>query len=218
MENQKTQNKKQNVERLVLTAVFIALAAVLSELKVPLPFGGGVTIMSMLPILILGYRYGMAWGVASAFIYSLVQMMLGFDTVGAYFMPGDGYQVWWKAIIIVMLDYIIAYTAMCLGGLFRNKKSPSAALCLGSVVALSVRYLVHILSGAIFFGTWAEWFFSDELAGSFGSAVLANFSGFSLSLIYSAVYNGLYMIPEIIITAIGAFFIAKIPVIAGKQQ
>lgn len=218
MENQKT-NKRQNIERIAVSAVFIALAAVLSELKIPLPFGGGLTIMSMLPIIVLSYRYGMLWGLASSFFYSLVQMLLGLDTVSAYFTPGsDSYEVLWKAIVIVLLDYIIAYTAMCLGGLFKNKKSPSVALCLGAVVAISVRFVVHILSGAIFFGAWAEWFFTDVMAGSFGNAVLSNFSGFSLSLVYSAVYNGLYMIPEIIITAIGAFIIAKIPAIVGKQQ
>jgi thiamine transporter len=89
---------------------------------------------------------------------------------------------------------------------------------LGAVVAISVRFIVHILSGAIFFGAWAEWFFTDVMAGGFGAAILSNFSGFSLSLIYSAVYNGSYMIPEIIITAIGAFFIAKIPQIAGERK
>ena len=212
MENQKTNTKKQNIERLVVSAMFIALAAVLSEIKIPLPLGGGVTIMSMLPILILGYRYGIKWGLVSSFIYSLVQMLLGLDSVSAYFTPGsDSYEVLWRAILIVLLDYIIAYTAMCLGGLFRNKKSPSVALCLGAIVAISVRFLVHIMSGAIFYGAWAEWFFSEEMAGSFGTAVLNNFSGFSLSLIYSAVYNGLYMIPEIIITALAATTVAKLP-------
>lgn len=219
MEQTQKPIKKQNIERLVVSAVFIALASVLSVLQpFALPMGGGITIMSMLPIVILSYRYGMLWGVASSFIYSVIQMFLGFSTVSAFFLPGDNYQVWWKAILIVLLDYIIAYTCMFLGGLFRGKSSPSTALCLGSIIALTARYLVHILSGAIFFGTWAQWWFTDVMAGEFGSAVLSSYSGFSLSLIYSVFYNGLYMIPEIIITAVGAFFIGKIPAVVGKQQ
>ncbi len=218
MENQKT-NKKQNTERLVISAVFIAVASVLSLLQpIALPMGGGITIMSMLPIVILSYRYGIKWGAVSAFIYSVIQMFLGFSTVSAFFIPGDNYQVWWKAILIVLLDYIVAYTCMCLGGLFRKSGNVSTALCLGSIVALSARYLVHILSGAVFFGTWAEWWFSDVMAGEFGATVLSSYSGFSLALIYSVFYNGLYMIPEIIITAVGAFVIGKIPAICGNGQ
>ncbi len=219
MEDLKKPNKKVNTERLVYSAVFIALASVLSVFQpIALPMGGGITIMSMLPIVILSYRYGMLWGLASAFIYSIIQMFLGFSTVSAFFLPGDNFQVWWKAILIVLLDYIVAYSCMCLGGVFRNKNNPSAALCLGSVVALFARYVVHILSGAIFFGSWASWWFTDVMAGDFGASVLSSYSGFSLALFYSVIYNGLYMIPEIIITAFGAFFIGKIPAIVGKQQ
>ncbi len=219
MEDLKKPNKKVNTERLVLSAVFIALASVLSVLQpLALPMGGGITIMSMLPIIILSYRYGMLWGFASAFIYSIIQMFLGFSTVSAFFMPGDNYQVWWKAILIVLLDYIVAYTSMGLGGLFRNKNNPAVALCLGAIVALTARYVVHILSGAVFFGTWASWWFTDVMAGDFGATVLSTYGGFSLALIYSVFYNGLYMIPEIIITAVGAFFVGKFPVIVGKQQ
>ncbi len=219
MEETKQPTKKQNTERLVVSAVFIALASVLSLIQpFALPQGGGITILSMLPIVILAYRYGMLWGVASAFIYSVIQMFLGFSTVSAFFMPGDDQQVWWKAILIVLLDYIVAYTCMCLGGLFRKSGNASTALCLGSVIALSARYLVHILSGAIFFGTWAEWWFTDVMAGEFGASVLSTYSGFGLALFYSVFYNGLYMIPEIILTAIGAFVIGKFPAIVGKAQ
>ena len=105
MEETKQPTKKQNTERLVVSAVFIALASVLSLIQpFALPQGGGITILSMLPIVILAYRYGMLWGVASAFIYSVIQMFLGFSTVSAFFMPGDDQQVWWKAILIVLLD------------------------------------------------------------------------------------------------------------------
>ena len=210
--------KKFNTERLVISAIFIALASVLSVLQpFSLPQGGGITILSMLPIVILSYRYGMGWGFISAFTYSIVQMLLGFKTVSAFFMPGDDQQIWYKAIIICLLDYVIAYTVIGLGGLFRKKANASVALCLGSVVALSVRYIVHIISGAIFFAAWAEWWFTDVMGGDFGAQVLADYSGAGLAMFYSVIYNGLYMIPEILLTAIGAYFVGKIPVVVGKE-
>ena len=54
--------KKFNTERLVVSAVLIALATVLSLFQpLRLPAGGGITILSMLPIVLISYRYGMAW-------------------------------------------------------------------------------------------------------------------------------------------------------------
>lgn len=211
-------SKKFNTERLAVTAVMIALASVLSIFQpLQLPQGGGITIMSMLPMILVAYRYGMLWGLGSSFIYSVIQMFLGFGTVTAFFMPGDDQQVWWKAVLIVFMDYILAYTAMCLGGLFRKSANPSVALCLGAVVALSARYLVHIISGAVFFGAWAEWWFTDVMAGDFGASVLETYSGFGLAAFYSVLYNGLYMIPEIILTSIGGFAVGKIPIVAKKK-
>ena len=98
-----------------------------------------------------------------------------------------------------------------LGGIFRKKLGKTPALCLGCVVALSLRYLAHVVSGAIFFGAWAEWFFTDVMAGAFGQAILSTFSGASLSVVYSIVYNGMYMIPEIIVTTLIAAVIAQLP-------
>ena len=211
-------SKKFNTERLAVTAVMIALASVLSIFQpLQLPQGGGITIMSMLPMILVAYRYGMLWGLGSSFIYSVIQMFLGFGTVTAFFMPGDDQQVWWKAVLIVFMDYILADTAMCLGGLFRKSANPSVALCLGAVVALSARYLVHIISGAVFFGAWAEWWFTDVMAGDFGASVLETYSGFGLAAFYSVLYNGLYMIPEIILTSIGGFAVGKIPIVAKKK-
>ena len=123
-----------------------------------------------------------------------------------------------RSILICLLDYIVAYTSMTLGGIFRKKMAAPIALCFGVVVALTVRYIVHIISGAIFFGVWAEWWFTDVMAGDFGASVLEKYSGFSLALFYSVFYNGLYMIPEIIITAIGGYIVGKIPVLKEMKD
>ena len=201
--------------RLVETGILLAIATVLSVIQpYQLPFGGGITVASMLPIVLISYRHGVKWGLFSGFIYSLLQMATGFGTVKSFFVPED-YAIW-AGIGIVLLDYIIAYTVLGFGGIFRNKLKSTPALCLGTVIALLFRYIVHIISGAIFFGAWAEWFFTQDGFYAIGAKIVDNFSGASLAVIYSVFYNGLYMIPEIIVTVIVAYVISKVPAIAKK--
>jgi thiamine transporter len=118
----------------------------------------------------------------------------------------------YAALLICFIDYILAYTLLGLGGLFRNKMTTGRALVLGCVVALGARYLCHIVSGAIFYGAWAEWFFTLEgIYELMGKAILDAFSGNSLAILYSVVYNGCYMIPEMIITPLAALVVLRIP-------
>ena len=133
----------------------------------------------------------------------------------ALFMPAsDDFMGYGAAVAIVIIDYLLAYTVLGLGGIFRNRiKNKTVSLTVGVVFALSLRYVLHILSGAIFYGAWAEWFFSQEGFYSIGGFILDHFSGESLSIVYSAFYNGLYMIPEIIITAIAAAALSPLPII-----
>ena len=173
-------------------------------------FGGGFTVASMLPIVIIAYMFGTRWGLFTGFVYAVLQMMMGHSTVAAFFMPtSDSYMRLGYAILVLLIDYIIAYSVLGFGGIFRRRLSKTPALCLGCVIALSLRYLAHIVSGAVFFGQWAEWFFSER--GAFGEAVLETFSGASLSIVYSIVYNGMYMIPEIIVTTAIAAVVAQLP-------
>ena len=216
------ENKKK-AQALTVSAIMIAFAVSISAIcaAVPfinLPFGGGFTIASMLPIIVVAYMYGTRWGLLTAFAYSIMQMLLGFNTVSAFFLPGDSQMIWWRAIIVCLLDYVLAYTVLGLGGAFREKKNKTTALVLGSVFAISLRYIVHIVSGAIFFGAWAEWFFTQDGFPVWGAKILETFSGDMLSIIYSIIYNGTYMIPEIIITAIVACFVTRIPQIRKYDE
>ncbi len=205
---------KKLVTCALLVAVSTALALLSDILPIRLPFGGSITLVSMLPIVIAAYMFGLKWGIGSAFVYSVVQLLISFKTVSAYFLPGEDQMVLWKALLICLIDYIIAYTVIGFAGVFRKTvKNTSASLCLGSVVGLFLRYLAHIISGAIFFGSWAGWFFEDkfpeygEATGRFSEWALAHFSGDGLGWFYSVVYNGLYMIPEIVLTAVVAFIL-----------
>ena len=81
----------------------------------------------------------------------------------------------------------------------------------GSLVALGARYLAHIFSGYILFAGWAEWFFTQEGFPGWGSSLVSSLSPSALGWVYSIVYNGMYMIPELILTAAAALILGRMP-------
>ena len=214
------QNKTRRItESAMLLALAVVLELVSKMIIPPMPFGGQLTIVCMLPVVLISYRHGVKWGLVAGFAYSLLQMALGAGTVTAAFQPGyfgDGTMIG-NALIMCLLDYVLAYTLLGLGGMFRNKiKNSGVALGLGSVVALSCRYAAHIGSGYILFSGWAEWFFTQEGFPAWGASLVANLSPDMLGFVYSLVYNGMYMVPEIILTAIAAVLVARAPKIVTK--
>ncbi len=210
-------------KRLTESAMLLAIAIVLeliAKLLIPeLPFGGQITLASMLPIVLISYRHGLKWGFVSAFAYAAMEMLIGMKTVSAAFLPGyfgDGAMIA-KALLMCLLDYILAFTVLGLGGVFRSRiQKPGVSLMCGGLVALGCRYLAHILSGYILFSGWAEWFFTQEGFPAWGGWLAENLGATALGILYSVVYNGMYMIPEIVITSAAALAIAKIPGVVKK--
>ena len=213
----------QKTKRLTQSAMLIAIAIVLeliSKMFIPeQPFGGQVTVVAMLPIVLIAYRHGCRWGFVASFAYALLQMALGAKTVSAAFLPGyfgDSAMIG-NAVVMCVLDYILAYTLLGLGGIFRNViNRRGLALMCGSIVALFARFLAHVLSGYILFSGWAEWYFTQEGFPAWGERIVANLNPDMLGWVYSAVYNGMYMMPEIVMTAVAALIIAKVPKIVTK--
>ena len=221
---------KRITESAMLIAVAIVLELVSKAFIPEMPFGGQVTFVSMLPIVLISYRHGVKWGLISGVAYAMVEMLLGAKTVAAAFQPGyfgDGTMIV-NALIMCVLDYLAAFTVLGIGGCFRGKFGRKAVepaqkksgapveLCLGSVVALSARYLCHILSGYILFSGWAEWFFTQEGFPAWGASLVASLTPEALGWVYSIVYNGLYMVPEILLTAAAALLVARVPRIVEK--
>ena len=206
---------RRRLSALTESAIMIALATILSLFKLyELPWGGSVTLASMLPLVILGYRNGFRWGMASSIVYSLLQMLLGFGTISAAFLPGSDQMLWYNAILMIALDYVLAFSLVGLAGLFHRKGTPSRSLALGALVGTSARFAAHFASGWILWGAWAASFFEgfdETTGGTFGAWIIQTFSGQGLAAIYSLVYNGFYMIPEILITTLLAYGIGKIP-------
>lgn len=177
--------KNTKVRALVESAIMIAIATVLSMIKiVDLPYGGSVTIASMFPIAVVSYRHGIKWGCAAGLVYGTLQQLLGLSTL-SYFTS------WQSIIAIILLDYVVAFAVAGLGGTFRKlAKNQATALAIGSLFICILRYLCHVLSGAT---VWAGVSIPSKAA-----------------LVYSFVYNATYMLPEAIIMIIVAVYIGSV--------
>nr|WP_290461484.1 energy-coupled thiamine transporter ThiT [Acutalibacter muris] len=193
-ENSQTRTPSKNVENLVLAGVLIALGTALSFVKVfDLPYGGSITLCSMLPVMLFSYRAGIKWGLGAGFTFSVLQLLFGLDALKGV----SGATV----VGSIFLDYLLAFTVLGLAGIFRGKiKNHPAAFTLGCLVAGLLRYVCSFLSGWILWGEFADVNFSPVLAGM---------SGQQLACFYSLVYNGSYMIPEILVTCVAAFVVLQ---------
>lgn len=177
--------KNITTRKLVEAALMIAIATVLSLFKIDLPFGGGVTIVSMLPLVIHSHRYGVKWGVFTAFVYSIFQLLLGMDNV-SYASNIIG------AVVIILFDYIIAYTVIGLASLFGKD---SKGIVLGILFAFFLRFLCHYITGVFIWGGWMpETFMNLPMTSPW---------------IYSLLYNGWYMLVETILTILVALLLNK---------
>lgn len=171
--------------KLTETALLIAMATVLSLIQFPGPWvnGGSITLCSMLPICIIGYRYGVRWGILGGFVHGLLQLLLGVNALKGISLE--------TLVLSVILDYLLAFAVLGLSGLFRNTiKNPSVAFMAGSAIGIFLRFVCHFISGAF---VW------DTILADTG----LNWAG----ILYSLNYNGSYMGPELVITLVaGAVF------------
>jgi thiamine transporter len=168
-----TETKKTShyyVRMLCEGAIMVALAQVLSYLKVwELPQGGSVT-LAMVPIFLFASRWGMKNGASliAAFVFSLLQLI--FDGAYAYS---------WQSMLG---DYIIAFTALGLAGFFKNMKG---GVFIGTVVGSVARFLCHYVTGAT---VWAE-YMPEKF---FGMTMTTPW-------FYSALYNGSFMAIDMVL-------------------
>ncbi len=100
-----------------------------------------------------------------------------------------GIAIGWQSIVG---DFLLAYGVLGVAGLFKGK------FCLGASVACGARFLVHYVVGATI---WAEY-------------MPEAFFGMTMTTpwVYSALYNGAYMLPDLAIILVVYFLLNKTPV------
>ena len=206
-------NQNPKVLKMVESGLLIAIGVILDtffKFEAPWAYGGSITLCSMLPLVIISYKYGVTWGCLSGLAHGLITMMISGGRAGglaAMIEDNGGLKLF---LLIMLFDYILAFSIIGISGFAKRfVKGVSSALAVGSLMGLFGRYVMHTISGYLFFGEWAEWVFTDVITASWGQKIFETFSGKALSLVYSLIYNGLYMIPEMILTAIVAALVGK---------
>lgn len=131
-------DKKADIKAMTVSALLIAMAMLLSNVKIfTMPQGGSVTLLSLLPVTIVTYLYGTKRGVAAGVALGLVNLIFGPYVIHP---------------VQLLLDYPIAFGALGIGGAVRNGKNGLTNVYLTGVFA---RYLCAVISGIIFFGSYA---------------------------------------------------------------
>ncbi|MBO4872092.1 MAG: energy-coupled thiamine transporter ThiT [Lachnospiraceae bacterium] len=131
-------NRTIPTKQLVFSAVAIALATVLSEVKLfQAPMGGSVTLMSMLFVVLIGWIYGPAAGLLTGFAHGILQLLLGSSI---YSLPQ------------MLVDYPLAFAALGLSGFFSEAKE---GLLKGYILGAFGRFVFAFLSGYLFFAYYA---------------------------------------------------------------
>ena len=186
---EKTNKTSRKLVKLAVSAIMLALAFVLSLVRVwEMPFGGSVTLFSMLPICFVAIKYGMTWGLGTAFCFSWLEIAQG-QVFSWGLTPG-------MLVASIFLDYILAFSVLGLAGIFRNKGR--AGMIWGTAFACVLRFVVHFFAGVVLWANYAEFV-------AFGTTWVDQ------PALYSLVYNGAYMLPETVITVVGIVLLSSVP-------
>lgn len=168
---------KLSAKQLTFCAVAMAMAVVTSFIKfASLPMGGSITLFSMFFICFIGYLYGPKIGIMTGVAYGILQLITG----PYIYHP-----------IQVLFDYPLAFGALGLAGFFNKKKY---GLTVGVIVGMLGRYICHVISGYVFFGSYAP-------------------EGMN-PMVYTLGYNATYIVPEMIATVV---LVSLPPVLKGLQ-
>lgn len=182
---------KNNTRKICECAILVAMAFVLSLFEIPLAFGGAVTAASMVPLVIASFRNGTRWGIASAFAFSVIQLLCGLNN----FSYVTGIM---SVLTVLFLDYLIAFTVVGSAGIFAPSSSDTRGklvvkVAAGSFGAMTLRFICHVISGAV---VWYD--LTRAVEASDPTNMVFKYSRW----IYSIVYNAIYMVPETVLTVI----------------
>ena len=196
---------------LVECALMIAIGTVLSNIKFfTLPNGGSVTALSMLPFVLVSFRHGAKWGIMTAFVNSLIQLVQGLGNL-AYC------QTLTAQVGCVLLDYLLAFTVLGFACLIAKPfRSRTVGVGVSAFVVCLLRFLCSFLSGYI---VWKDYDYAFSWMTEIGFPGISNMSVDGLCWLYSAVYNATYMLPEAILTTVLVVILIRVaPQIFDRQN
>ena len=134
----KQKGQKADPKALTISALLISLAVGLGQLKLfEMPYGGTVTVFSMLPIALCGYLLGTRRGVIAGMCVGLLNLIFGPYVIHP---------------IQLLVDYPFAFGALGLAGVCSERKN---GLVKGYLLGLAGRYVCAVVSGIVFFGAYA---------------------------------------------------------------
>ena len=150
-------------------AIMVALAFVMSFIKLyELPNGGSLT-PAMFPILLYALRWGLPQGLTAGFVFGLLQLLF------------DGAYAWgWQSML---LDYLLAFTPLGLAGLFKGK---AWGIFPGTFIGCLGRFIVHHISGITIYRIIEP-------------TAVPGLGTYDNAHLYSLVYNGSYMVPNMVL-------------------
>ena len=173
-----------STREIVFAGICLASSFVLSYIKfTPVTYGGSITLASFVPIIIYSFYFGFSRGIIAGFTYGVLQFVQS-----PYILTPATF----------LLDYLLPFAMICLAPLARKiKVKEHWQLVLGTLFTYAGRFLMHFLSGVIFFEMGAVW---AELPAN-------------TSVVYSLLYQVVYLVPDAIICAIALFVLSKTGVI-----
>ncbi|MCB6415952.1 energy-coupled thiamine transporter ThiT [Faecalimonas umbilicata] len=125
--------KKMGTKQLVFCAMAIALAFLTSYIRIfRLPWGGSVTLCSMLFIVLVANWYGVKTGMLVGLAYGILQFIQ---------------EPYVLSFFQVCCDYILAFAALGVAGFFAKSKG---GLIKGYIAAVLARGAFHALGGYLY--------------------------------------------------------------------
>ena len=170
-------------------AILVALGFVLSFVKIYQLPNGGSLTPAMLPILLFGLRWGLGRGLLAGFVFGLLQLIF------------DGAYAWgWQSMV---LDYLLAFAPLGLAGLFKGK---AWGIFPGTVIGCVGRFIVHYISGVTIYKIIEP-------------TAIPGLGTFDNAALYSLVYNGSYMIPNMLLAMLlaGVLYVPLKKYFAGED-
>ena len=173
--------------KLTEAGICIAMAVVLSFLKIPIGlsfggFGGSVDLV-MIPLVFFAIKWGAGWGVLAGLVFGTIKYFLG-----------SGLVISWVSIVF---DYSVAYAAVGLAGLVKLFMDTSKPLTfgVGALIGCIARFIIHYISGVTVYAEWMPEEFMNHTMTS--------------PSVYSLLYNGTYMIPNTILCVLILILLCK---------